>query len=157
MDASIINPFINATLNVLKTMARLEPVPEKPYLKKTNETWGSVTGLIGLAGAKANGCMTISFDEPTALAVVNALLMEKFEKISDEVVDAIGEITNMICGGAKAELDNVGYQFNLAIPSVIVGEKVEMKQLSKSPIIVVPFKLPMGSFAVESNLTVTKG
>ena len=34
MDINLINPFINATLNVLETMAFIKPEAGKPYLKK---------------------------------------------------------------------------------------------------------------------------
>ena len=34
MDAALINPFINATIKVLATMAQAEVEAGKPYLKK---------------------------------------------------------------------------------------------------------------------------
>jgi chemotaxis protein CheX len=34
MDAKIINPFIKATIDVMKTMASIVPKSGKPYLKK---------------------------------------------------------------------------------------------------------------------------
>jgi len=37
MDAKIINPFLEAAVNVIKTMAMVEVVPGKPFLKKTRQ------------------------------------------------------------------------------------------------------------------------
>lgn len=34
MDVSLINPFIDATLHVLETVASTKAEPGKPYLKK---------------------------------------------------------------------------------------------------------------------------
>jgi len=34
MDVKLINPFINATANVLETMAFVKPEAGRPYLKK---------------------------------------------------------------------------------------------------------------------------
>ncbi|RZB35766.1 MAG: hypothetical protein SRB2_02816 [Desulfobacteraceae bacterium Eth-SRB2] len=43
----IINPFINATLNVLETMAFVKSEAGKPYLKKDNVARGDVSGING--------------------------------------------------------------------------------------------------------------
>jgi len=51
MDATIINPFINATINVLDTMAFVKANPGKPYLKKDDTARGDVTGVVGVTGA----------------------------------------------------------------------------------------------------------
>ena len=50
MNVEFINPFINATINVLSTMARIEPSLQKPHLKSEVKSHGDVTGIIGLAG-----------------------------------------------------------------------------------------------------------
>ena len=50
MDVTLINPFINATINVLETMAFVTVTAEKPYLKKDNIAVGDVTGVMGLTG-----------------------------------------------------------------------------------------------------------
>jgi chemotaxis protein CheX len=42
MDIKLINPFVNATLNVLETMAFVKAKAEKPYLKKDNVAQGDV-------------------------------------------------------------------------------------------------------------------
>jgi chemotaxis protein CheX len=37
MDVKFINPFLEGTVNVLKTMAMVDPQPGKPYVKKDNQ------------------------------------------------------------------------------------------------------------------------
>lgn len=61
MDVALINPFITATVKVLKTMAQTEAEASKPYLKKDNIAKGAVTGLIGITG-EANGTISVAFD-----------------------------------------------------------------------------------------------
>ena len=51
MDVKLINPFINATLNVLETMAFIKPEAGKPYLKKNGFAQGDISGVIGFTGA----------------------------------------------------------------------------------------------------------
>lgn len=51
MDVKFIIPFLNRRLNVLKTMAFVEPKAGKPYLKKDSVAVGDVSRFIGLTGA----------------------------------------------------------------------------------------------------------
>ena len=153
MKAEFINPFINSTVNVFKTMAQLNPAPGKPYLKHDKVTWGVVSGVIGMAGDKASGNMIISFDEPCILKVVSNMLMEEFTELNNDVLDAVGEITNMISGGARRELGEMGYSFEMAIPIIVRGKDVELTQITKQPILVVPFETENGRFVVEANVT----
>lgn len=152
MDANIINPFVASTVNVIKTMAFTEPVSGAPRVKMDRLTWGDVTGIIGLAGEGMAGNMVLSFSAPSILGIVSKMLGEQFTELNKDVVDAVGELTNMISGGAKAELYEYGYRFHMATPMIIVGKNVELSQLSKVPIIQIPFTTPEGEFVCEANL-----
>ena len=156
MKAELINPFLTSTMNVLTTMCQCQPVPGKPSLKEGNHSWGAVTGIIGMVSPDLTGNMLISFDEPSILAIVSKMLMEKFEKLSPEIIDAVGELTNMISGGAKQQLSEIGYSFNMATPIMIEGKGVVISQLGKTPSIQIPFTIPEGKFVVEANLAQAK-
>lgn len=152
MDAKLINPFVNATVNVLKTMAATNPVPGKPSLKQGNKTWGVVTGLIGMASDGVSGNMVISFEDKCIFAILKNMLMEEFTTVDQAVVDAVGEITNMISGGAKKDLSEMGFTINMATPVVLTGKDIELTQLCKAPTLVMPFTTEAGLFVVEANL-----
>lgn len=152
MDIEFVNPFVSATVNVVRTMAATDLKVGKIQTKESKLTDGVVTGIIGLASEKASGNMVLSFDQPSILGIVKRMLMEEFTEINADVVDAVGELTNMICGGAKADLSQKGYIFDMAIPVMIVGKNVEVKQLSEAPTIVIPFYTQDGKFVVEANL-----
>src|SRR6476619_4966733 len=61
---------------------------------------GIITGLIGVHG-KVSGFVTVNMAEAFALAAVGGLLQDNFEKLTSQVVDGVGEITNLIVGGIK--------------------------------------------------------
>ena len=154
MKAELINPFLNAAKNVLETMAQIKVTPQKPHLKKGTSSYGEVTGIIGMSADDIAGVMILSFSEKCILQVVAKMLMEDPKaKIDDEVVDAVGELTNMICGGAKAQLSKLEHKFDLATPSMAVGKDVEITCYSKAPTIVIPFETEEGPFVVEANLS----
>ena len=152
MEASLVNPFIESAVNVLKTMAQTTPVSGAHTIKKHNRTWGEVTGLIGMAGENVNGNMMVSFDAPCILSIVSKMLMEEFTEINNDVIDAVGEITNMISGGTKSALKEKGFAISMATPIIINGKNVELSQNSKSPIICIPFTTEVGQFVIEANL-----
>jgi chemotaxis protein CheX len=82
---------------------------------------GNVTGMIGIHG-KVSGFMTANFSEVLAVRAVEGLIQEKFGKLSNQVVDGTGEITNIIVGGVKAQLAGTAWAFaQITVPSVIVG------------------------------------
>jgi len=148
MDASLINPFINATMNVLETMAFIKSEAGKPFLKKDDLARGDVTGIIGLTGI-ANGTIAVTFEEKAILNIVSNMFGEEMSALNNEVADAVGEITNMISGQARRELEGLGRVFEAAIPSVVTGKDHSVAHYTDGPIIAIPFKTEGGSFTIE--------
>lgn len=153
MDVELINAFVSSTVNVVRTMAQTELKVGKIGPKSGRTTAGVITGVIGMASDQISGNLILSFDEPSILGIVSRMLMEQYSEISDQVVDAVGEITNMICGGAKSELNQKGYVFNMATPMMIRGLNVEISQLTEGPVMSIPFQTQDGWFVVETNLS----
>jgi chemotaxis protein CheX len=145
MDVKYINPFITAASTVFKTMLNLETSMEKPFLKNDKTSSGDVTGVIGLAGDKS-GSVCVSFREKGALLVYKTLMGDECTEISPDVVDAIGELTNIIAGQARKELEHTGVNLKASIPTIVVGRGSELHMLSESPMISLPF-----SFEVDNT------
>ena len=47
MKAEFINPFLNATMTVLRTMTSVEPIPGKSFIKKVPRRLGMFRGSSG--------------------------------------------------------------------------------------------------------------
>lgn len=152
MDVKLINPFLIATKNVVEMMASVQVNAGQPGIKTDNRTRGEVSGLIGMAGEQVSGNMLLSFDQGSILGIVNNMLGEAFTSINDEVADAVGELTNMISGNAKIELNKAGYEFEMSLPVTIVGKNVEISQMSRAPILTIPFETEHGKFFIEAHL-----
>jgi chemotaxis protein CheX len=148
MDVKLINPFITATLDVLSTMASIECKPGKAYVKQNNIAKGDVTGIIGLTGT-INGTIAVTFDEKSILQVVSTMFGEELTELDEEIIDAVGELTNMISGQAINDLVQIGINFDIAVPSVIYGKNHIVKHITKGPKIAVPFATDIGSFTIE--------
>ena len=148
MDVRFINPFLQGTISVLKTMAFIEPKPGKPYLKKDALARGDVSGIIGFTGA-VNGSMALSFSEKSILKIVSNMLGEEINEVNGDITDAVGEITNMISGVARKELESIGLNVSAAIPTVVSGKGHSIKHTLGGPSIVIPFETVDGPFVVD--------
>ena len=148
MDVNLINPFLNATLNVLETMAFVKAEAEKPYLKKDNVAQGDVSGIVGITGA-VKGTVSVTFDEVCILKIVSNMFGEEMQEINHEISDAVGELTNMISGKARQEIEEIGKVLHGAIPTVVTGKNHKLISMTKGPKIAIPFKTDAGNFIVE--------
>jgi len=151
MEVKLINPFLDAAVNVLRTMAFTEVKAGKPYLKEGKEATGDVTGTIGFSG-DATGSLSITFDEPCIVKIVSNMFGEEITQANEEVLDAVGELTNMISGDARSRLEKHGYAIRAGIPSVISGKGHIIKTFHDGPCIAIPFSTSGGDFAVEIHV-----
>ncbi|MBF0465240.1 MAG: chemotaxis protein CheX [Nitrospirae bacterium] len=149
MNVEFVNPFLISMVKVLSTMAQTEAIPGKPSLKTTDSAKGDVTGIIGLAGQQTKGSLAISFTENAIFHIATQMLGEKIDKLDETIADMVGEITNMVTGGAKRILSEKGYKFELSIPSMIVGKNHIIAHKTNGPVIVVPFNTNIGDFFIE--------
>jgi chemotaxis protein CheX len=152
VDVNFINPFIEATLQVLRTTANTPATKEQVFLRKEDDLSGDISAIVAMNGNKFRGSMAISFDSGSFLSVVNGMLDEKFTAITEENSDAAGEICNQIFGVAKKVLNQDGHDIQPAVPSVVVGAGHKIKHQFSGPCIAVRFKTSQGFFTIEAIL-----
>ena len=153
MDPKFAKPIVQATQNVLSTMAMINPEAGKPYIKKDQKASGDVTGVIGLtADDSKQGVMSVTFTKDCAVAIVKNLLGGEIEDVVQEVKDAVGEVTNMIAGQTRQNLESIGINLSAATPTVVMGENHSVSHVTNDKIIVVPFNTEHGTFVVEFSM-----
>jgi chemotaxis protein CheX len=148
MDVELAKPFIKATKDVLSMMAMVDPKAGRPYVKKNNVATGDVTGIVGLTGDKI-GSVSISFDKKLAVTIVKNMLGDDIQDLLQDVKDAVGEITNMISGQARAGLSGMGLTFQGGTPTVIMGDKHTISHATNEPVMAIPFTAEGGDFVIE--------
>jgi chemotaxis protein CheX len=149
MNAEFINPFLSAMLNVMSTMARMELTPEKPKLKKGAVAMGDVSGLIGMVSDQTSGSLSITYEASLALATMKSMVGEGPDEVNEEITDLVGEITNMVTGGAKRLLSEKGFEFDMATPIVVSGKDHTIHHKAKGPVIIIPLNSPHGKAYIE--------
>ncbi|OGP71300.1 MAG: chemotaxis protein CheX [Deltaproteobacteria bacterium RBG_13_60_28] len=148
MKVEYINPFLSATLEVLQTMAFMEARPGTPVVKKNDNSYGDVSGIIGITGP-VKGSMSITFSRDCIIKIVANMLGEEFREINGDIRDATGELTNMISGVARQKLEDLGYKFQSSLPTTVSGPKHQVKHRCEALTIAIPFETQAGSFVVE--------
>ncbi|MDR0870958.1 MAG: chemotaxis protein CheX [Planctomycetaceae bacterium] len=145
-----INPFIVAVTKTLETMVGCKVTREPPMLKKNPQTLYPISGVIGLSGVVA-GTVVLTMSAQLALKSASVMLMEEQKAFNPDVFDAIGELTNVIAGNAKAQLEE--YKLSLSLPNVITGEATELRFPENCQPITIPFSTDFGPLAVEIGFT----
>ena len=149
MNVEFINPFLSSLINVLSTMAQTKLKPGKPRIKTDEIACGDVSGLIGMVGPQTRGSFSITFDEELALTIMERMLGERPDSIDEEVTDMVGEITNMVTGGAKNLLGEKGFDFDMATPIVVSGKGHTITHKSQGKKIIMPFTSDAGNANIE--------
>ena len=145
-----INPFIIAVSKTLETMAGCKVVREPPQLKKEKSALFPVSGIIGLSGIVV-GTVVLTMSEVLALKCASAMLLEDYTELNHDVFDAVGELTNVIAGNAKAQLED--YKLSLSLPNVIYGKDAELRFPERCQPISIPFRTDHGPMAIEIGFT----
>ncbi len=152
MDVKYINPFVNALSNVMETMLEVSPARGTPYLKGENMTQGDISAIIGFAGLNIQGSIALSFPTSVALKIYSLMMAEKVYRITSDVQDVVGELANIIAGGAKSELAEEGLSFNLSIPTVVTGMGHSLGHVINVPVMVIPFSVGKHHFVMELTM-----
>jgi chemotaxis protein CheX len=150
MRAEYINPFITSLDNAFQTMLCCEVKRGPLRLRLGNRSLHEVSGIIGLSG-RAVGTVVLSLSREVALRAASTLLLMDATELNDDVVDAVGELTNVVAGGAKSRLEQ--YELSISLPNVITGIHHEIRFPSNVSPICVPFTTQWGPLVMEVGLS----
>jgi chemotaxis protein CheX len=89
------------------------------------------TSMVGLAG-KMCGILTCSCSANAATLMASKMLGVPATAGSREVLDALGEVCNMVAGNFKNKVPGLGDGCMLSVPTVITGKNYSMHSLADS-------------------------
>ena len=115
-------------------------------LKENMSPRYELSAVIGVSGRMA-GTIVLSLSRSAAIEVLKRLVGEETEEITTEVCDAVGELTNMIAGSAKAKL--AALELSISIPNIVSGQDHQIHYPSDVQPLCIVFESEIGPFAVE--------
>jgi chemotaxis protein CheX len=127
------------TAEVLSTMLALEAHPAEAYIEHHPGNSTGVLSFIGLAGSDCVGTGSLQCESAVACQLASRFLMSEFESIDENVLDAFGELTNMIIGNFKNEVEKRLGPLALSIPTVVYGSNFSTRSPGHEEWTVVPF------------------
>ena len=146
LTADYINPVIASTRNVFETMLGCTPKRTGLMLKENMYPKYELSAVIGISG-KAAGTIVLSLTRETALQVLDRMVGIQADDINTEVCDAVGELTNMIAGSAKAKMEQL--ELSISIPNIVSGNGHQVHYPSNVTPICIVFESEIGCFAIE--------
>lgn len=154
MDVRYINPFVSSICNTFGTMCGLNVEIGKPQLKTGDDLTSDVSGVIGFSGDAA-GSVVLHFDLDVACKIATAFAQTEITPDHPDFADAIGELANMVAGGAKSKFE--GLDINISLPNVIIGAKHKVSACKASPRLMFSCSAECGPFQVEIGMEMKKG
>lgn len=141
---------------VIKTMRETFSVEVKPGNFEIGcgvvSLVGDVSGVIGMVQEHLEGTLTISLTFETVRNMLPQVIGNSVLITHEMTVDAVGEITNMIFGQIKSDLNRRGYRLKLGIPSVITGRGHFISQFHRGRYMIIPFHVDGQLFQVHIAL-----
>jgi chemotaxis protein CheX len=136
-----IQSFIDVCRNVFRDFLGCDLAAERPYFADPAavDQW-DISAVIGLTG-EARGAMVISMKTDLAVRLTGILTGSTHSMVDEDVVDAVGEIINIIAGNAKKVLEEA-YRLIISLPTIIEGGKHTVKwPNNQARVICIPFKI----------------
>jgi len=152
----LVQSLSRAVENVFSTMLGATVVPgEVTFENGAPDAHDGVLSFIGLAGSWAGtGCVSCS--PVLACRVCSQMLMTENTAVNEEVLDAVAELTNMIIGSVKNDLEEELGPLGLSIPTVVFGKNFRAKSAGHAEWIVRRFHWDSEVFEVRICLAPTE-
>jgi len=116
-----IKPFVDVCLSVFPDFIGSPVTVGRPFfIDKTDPHDWDISAIIGLTG-EAKGAVVISMKEKLASQLTSILTGAEHNSLDEEVIDAIGEIINIIAGNAKRGLEE-SFRLVISLPTIVKGK-----------------------------------
>lgn len=146
MNTKILNPFIDASVNVLKTELNAHIEQQDLVQEKGMLVSDDVTVIIGVTGG-VEGQVFIGMNQKTAKGIISMMMGEELEEFDEIAKSGIAEIGNVILGHAASSLESNGYMCNISSPTLICKDGTMIHTIN-SKRISIPLMTQFGLFTI---------
>jgi len=129
-----------ATTDVFSTMLGMEVAAQEARIDPEFPTINDgVMALVGMAGSWT-GAGVICCTAAAACKLCNQFIGTSAENVDEDVLDAVGEVANMIIGNFKTSVEEHVGALGLSVPTVIYGRNFTSRSIGQNSWTVVPFR-----------------
>jgi chemotaxis protein CheX len=140
--------FRESLKQTFETMVFLPASCEAPVPIVNGGPMSDLSATIGITSTQFSGLLALAFPVSVAESVFRSMMMmgDGDAVAETELKDAVGELANMVAGGAKAVLQNEGMDCALGLPTVIVGARHQLQSPADAAVLLVPVSTAKGQF-----------
>ena len=136
----IIDSIGRSTSNIFATMLDVQiSIGETSVETGALDSNDGLMSFIGVAGGEWTGTGSLTCSPTLACRICSRMLMAETSAVDEEVLDAVAELTNMIVGNVKTDLEEQLGPLGLSIPTVVFGRNFKTKSAGSTEWIVVKF------------------
>ena len=127
MDAKLVNPIIDAFMDVMPQMGFPMPKRQRIYLQERNVISNGVTIKVGLT-KQLEGNVVYNMTEDTAKYIASTMMFGvPVTKFGDLVQSAIREIANMLTARAATNFTKMDFEVDITTPELTIEEDYTIK------------------------------
>ena len=152
MGPTLVDTLTKATEEVFETMVFRNLTSLLPIEGEALRPQSNVVGTVGFAGGES-GLVAFYSTMDAARDIAGSMLGMEPAQVNGEMVDAIGEITNMIAGSFRTKMVAQGHTWAISVPTVTVGSDFYIKSLVHGRRVLIPFKMDAHEVFVELIMT----
>ena len=151
MDAKLVNPFIDALVNVMPQMGF--DVPKRVSMTVKAQICQSlgVSLIVGFTkGLRGN--VVYNMTEQAAKFIASKMMMGMpVDELNEMAQRALSEMSNMLTANAATNLSAMGLEVDISTPSLTVGKDFQIKISNEQYLVVV---MDLGGENIELNIAV---
>jgi chemotaxis protein CheX len=140
-------------IQTFSAMFGLKPVRGAHSFDKESEVRGDISGFVGLAQNRVEGVLVVSFPQETIFAMLSKMYQKPFTEVDKSVRSGVGELTNIVFGVMKTNMNKNGFELKMAIPNVVFGDHHSlMVSVKEGKSLSIPYDTEAGRFSVHLTI-----
>ncbi len=124
LEDDILKAIKESTVEAFSTMLALDVKAEESLIKDEKNVSTDLISSLHFFGPRYMGKIAVFAHASTACHIASAMLGIEATDVDEDVKDSMGEIANLVAGGAKNKLESVMGDLHLLTPWVIAGKSL---------------------------------
>ncbi len=147
-NEKILEAIRESTANVFSTVLSLEVAPGEASEQANPEPLNGVVALLGFTG-EWTGTGLFYCHEKLACRLSSTMLMTEISEVTNDVLDGVGELANIVLGNVKDRLTELVGRMDMSIPTVIYGRNFQTRSSGQRTWLVAPFSVGGDHFEIR--------
>lgn len=147
-DIQLVEELVSGVKEVFSTMIMVDVNDTTAFSTDQEDETVELTSIIGFGG-DLTGMVAIQCSGLFARKMTASFLGMEIAEIDDDVIDAVGEVANMVAGSMKTSFKRQGKDITIAIPNTVVGKGLKLCGVAGTAGHIIFFESVLGTFRVE--------